>query len=177
MQSNPVCRRRWRQHRARGHHPDRGPSSHGRGRQGCGNGHGHDDHSRGHGGRRSLARGGLRGRAHGDHPCEGSSRHVRDEVVGRNYGHGGGSARVEGGDHDRYRSRSAKTRMVECGPTDGETVSERSAFSVAKGRVPRSSECRRGQYACCASHGMRRQHHAGSHTQQRQSYQLVRIAR
>lgn len=103
-------------------------------------------------------------RGHGAHPCAESSRGRRGE--GRETGRAGGIG--EDGGRGRGQSRSATTQREGCGPTT--TMSARAQSNTNMNSLPRSSTCRRGPSACCASHGRHRRRRDGPRTPQKRTY-------
>lgn len=103
-------------------------------------------------------------RGHGAHLCAESSRGRRGE--GRETGRAGGID--EDGGRGRDQSRSATTQKEGCGPTT--TLSAEAQSNTNMNILPRSSACRRGPSACCASHGRHRRRRDGPRTPQKRTY-------
>lgn len=124
--------------------------------------HGHSP-GRGHDARPDRGHGARPDRGHGAHPCAESSRGRRDEE--RETGHAGGIG--EGGGRGRDQSRSATTQKEGCEPTA--TLLARAHSKISTNSSPRSSACRRGPSACCASHGTHRRRRDGPRTPRRRT--------
>lgn len=109
-------------------------------------------------------------RDHDDHPSSANSHHAHlgeaEKVCDR---HVGESDRDDL-DHGHAQSRSATTQKGECEPTMTCKVRTHLKSKRLWEYEPQSSEYRRDQYACCASHGRRRLHRADSRIPQRQTY-------
>lgn len=119
--------------------------------RGCGSarGRGHGAHGRSpaHGHSPGRGHGARRGRGHDVHPCAESSRGHRGEA--KETCRAGESG--EGGGRGHDQSRSATTQKEGCAPTTTLLAIARSHTDT--NGLPRSSACRRGPTACCASRG------------------------